>query len=43
MNRNRFDLIIAHISEEEILDIIKSLSKKGPPPEAAASKIAEIV
>ena len=28
-NRNQFNLIIAHISEQEILDIIRALSNKS--------------
>ena len=31
-NRNQFNLIIAHISEDEILDIIKKLPNKGTGP-----------
>ena len=43
MNRNRFDLIIAHISEEEILDIIKSLPKKGTGPASIPLNLLKMV
>ena len=42
-NRNQFDLIIAHISEEEILDIINSLSNKSVGPASIPLRLLKIV
>ena len=42
-NRNEFDLIIAHISEEEILDIINSLSNKSVGPASIPLRLLKIV
>ena len=42
-NRNQFDFIIAHISEEEILNIIKSLPNKGTGPASIPLKLLLIV
>ena len=42
-NRNQFDLIVAHISEEEILDIINSLSNKSTGPASIPLRLLKIV
>ena len=42
-NRNQFELIIAHISEEEILDIIKALPNKGMGPASIPLRLLKIV
>ena len=42
-NRNEFNLIIAHISEEEILDIINSLPQKSTGPASIPLKLLLIV
>ena len=42
-NRNQFDLIIAHISEQEILDIIKALANKSTGPASIPLKLLIIV
>ena len=42
-NRNQFNLIIAHISEDEILDIIKKLPNKGTGPASIPLKLLKIV
>ena len=42
-NRNQFNFIIAHISEEEILDIIKKLPNKGTGPASIPLKLLKIV
>ena len=41
-NRNQFDLIIAHISEEEILDIIHNLSNKSVGPASIPLRLFKI-
>ena len=42
-NRNQFNLIIAHISEQEILDIIKSLANKSSGPASIPLRLLTIV
>ena len=42
-NRNQFDMIIAHISEDEILDIINSLSNKSTGPASIPLRLLKIV
>ena len=42
-NRNQFNLIIAHISEEEILNIITKLPNKGTGPASIPLKLLKIV
>ena len=42
-NRNRFNFIIAHISNEEILGIIKSLPNKATGPSSIPLKLLHIV
>ncbi len=42
-DRNQFNLIIAHISEEEILTIIKSLTNKSTGPASIPLKLLTIV
>ena len=42
-NRNRFDFVMAHISEEDILDIIKSLPNKGTGPASIPLKLLKLV
>ena len=42
-NRNQFELIIAHISEEEILDIIKALPNKDMGPASIPLRLLKIV
>ena len=42
-NRNQLDLIIAHISEDEILDIINSLSNKSTGPASIPLRLLKIV
>ena len=42
-NRNQFDLIVAHISEEEILDIINNLSNKSVGPASIPLRLLKIV
>ena len=42
-NRNQFDLIIAHISEEEVLNIINSLPKKSSGPTSIPLRLLEDV
>ena len=42
-NRNEFDLIIAHISEEKILDIINKLSNKSVGPASIPLRLLKIV
>ncbi len=41
-NRNQFELIIAHISEQEILDIINSLANKGSGPASIPLRLLKI-
>ena len=42
-NRNQVNLIIAHISEEEILDIIKALPNKSTGPASIPLKLLKVV
>ena len=42
-NRNQFNLIIAHISEAEVLDIIKALPNKSSGPSSIPLNLLKIV
>lgn len=42
-NRNQFDFIMAHISENEILEIIKALPNKGTGPASIPLKLLKII
>ena len=42
-NRNQFNLIIAHISEEEVLDIITGLSNKGTGPASIPLRLLKVI
>ena len=42
-NRNQFELIITHISEQEILDIINALQNKGTGPASIPLNMLKLV
>ena len=42
-NRNQFDLIITHISNEEVLDIINALSNKSTGPASIPLRLLKII
>ena len=42
-NKNQFNFVIAHISNEDILDIIKKLPNKGTGPNSIPLKLLHIV
>ena len=42
-NRNQFNFIIAHISNEEVMEIIKSLQNKATGPSSIPLKLLHIV
>ena len=42
-NRNQFNLIIAHISDEEVLEIVNGLSNKGTGPASIPLKLLKVV
>ena len=42
-NRNAYDLIITHISEEEVLDLINSLANKSSGPASIPLRLLKLV